>query len=397
MKHEKQAKQGHRKKGLVILLLPLLLLFAFFRSSAAPGEVGYEPESGVVLGNAVVIDSEDAAGGSYVEFGTSAVVNDTVSTIPEDNIQEKVYVRSNESFTHEGNKDARVALKEVRMSRVASPAVPIELDITIDNLVPGADSDSRSVYLVMYNDSYTAPTPTVGNNVQAWASDDDIRIKETLTISPDFAPPGEYKVALWVAPLGNSPSGSFRFSNPGVWDASTGWNNLGLTLTIVEGEVPVLDQSLQTITYSPENDEFTQVGNGDALYRLKEVEVSKVASTNFPIKFKATIESVNGKKVTKPIYAYLTVRRPHEARAFPLDEDLRDWPINGDHIIESEIPLPTGHLDPGVYDLKLWIPPVERKSGNLPNEIPLSFRLSNQNVWDKDSGENFLLGEITIK
>ncbi len=66
-------------------------------------------------------------------------------------------------------------------------------------------------------------------------------ITVSLTI-PTGLPPGEYKLALWLADpaigLQHDPRYAIRFANEGIWDHEFGWNVLG-TLTVTEVSEPV--------------------------------------------------------------------------------------------------------------------------------------------------------------
>ena len=98
--------------------------------------------------------------------------------------------------------------------------------------------NARTAYLVLRNGTVTRSLPLT-SDPRRWLPNDAVTtISEQLTVPADL-PVGTYHLYLHLPDaypsLAADPRYAVRFANTGVWDDTTGMNDLGATVTVVPG------------------------------------------------------------------------------------------------------------------------------------------------------------------
>lgn len=106
------------------------------------------------------------------------------------------------------------------------------IKLTIRNTGYASPYRDRPVNVVFHNADRTV-SRTLTSNVKNWDPGNDIIIDETV-LAPDQ--PGVYDLSLHIPDasmeIAPDPAYAIRFANSGVWDASTGYNNLNHQVTV---------------------------------------------------------------------------------------------------------------------------------------------------------------------
>lgn len=116
---------------------------------------------------------------------------------------------------------------------------------TIRNVGFAPIYNERKVYLVLRNQGAVFPIQLVSDPRRWLPNGAETQINETLTLPADI-PAGTYHLYLHLPDMASSlaadPRYAVRFANVGVWDATTGMNNLNASVTVTEGTSGVSTQ-----------------------------------------------------------------------------------------------------------------------------------------------------------
>jgi hypothetical protein len=138
------------------------------------------------------------------------------------------------------------------------------LPITIKLINKGfaAPFNKRNAYLVLKNMTTNQVYPILMNaNPRLWLGTNEITISENLTL-PSNLTTGNYKLYLSIpdasTSLANKPEYAIQFANEGVWDATTGYNDLNYTLNVSSTLSTADNHKLNLAIYPvPTNNELT--------------------------------------------------------------------------------------------------------------------------------------------
>ncbi|BCY12783.1 DUF4832 domain-containing protein [Actinoplanes sp. L3-i22] len=125
----------------------------------------------------------------------------------------------------------RLRLVSATLPASVTPGGPVTVRLTITNEGYAAPAQNRPVRLVLSGPA-TQAVP-VAADVRTWSPSRPVTLTATFT-APRKA--GAYPIALSLpdpsARLASTPAYAIRLANPGTWNASTGTNALGVTLTV---------------------------------------------------------------------------------------------------------------------------------------------------------------------
>ena len=112
--------------------------------------------------------------------------------------------------------------------------------------------NKRTAYLVLKNSAHTYCLP-ISSDPREWRPGHTFILEQPAV--PSDAAEGTYHLYLWMPDqyesIKNDPRFAVRFANVNVWDANTGYNDLGATITISSsapldpGELPVLPEGIE--------------------------------------------------------------------------------------------------------------------------------------------------------
>ena len=223
--------------------------------------------------------SDDPAVRQYVATETLYVPNGGETNVDDDNLAKKVYTKAPEEMsTYHWSFCGSSYATEVT-SRWRSSGIFDTLNIHMGyrfNLIQAAYSDEaapggrmnvvihlrndgyaplynkRTAYLVLKNSAHTYCLP-ISSDPREWRPGHTFILEQPAV--PSDAAEGTYHLYLWMPDqyesIKNDPRFAVRFANVNVWDANTGYNNLGATITISSsapldpGELPVLPEGIE--------------------------------------------------------------------------------------------------------------------------------------------------------
>ena len=112
--------------------------------------------------------------------------------------------------------------------------------------------NKRTAYLVLKNSAHTYCLP-IKSDPREWRPGHTFILEQPAV--PSDAAEGTYHLYLWMPDqyesIKNDPRFAVRFANVKVWDANTGYNDLGASITISKsapldpGELPVLPEGIE--------------------------------------------------------------------------------------------------------------------------------------------------------
>ena len=112
--------------------------------------------------------------------------------------------------------------------------------------------NKRTAYLVLKNSAHTYCLP-ISSDPREWRPGHTFILEQPAV--PSDAAEGTYHLYLWMPDqyesIKNDPRFAVRFANVKVWDANTGYNDLGASITISKsapldpGELPVLPEGIE--------------------------------------------------------------------------------------------------------------------------------------------------------
>ena len=223
--------------------------------------------------------SDDPAVRQYVATETLYVPNGGETNVDDDNLAKKVYTKAPEEMsTYHWSFCGSSYATEVT-SRWRSSGIFDTLNIHMGyrfNLIQAAYSDEaapggrmnvvihlrndgyaplynkRTAYLVLKNSAHTYCLP-ISSDPREWRPGHTFILEQPAV--PSDAAEGTYHLYLWMPDqyesIKNDPRFAVRFANVNVWDANTGYNNLGATITISSsapldpGELPILPEGIE--------------------------------------------------------------------------------------------------------------------------------------------------------
>ena len=224
-------------------------------------------------------ESDDPKVRQYVATETMYVPNGGETNIEEDDLAEKRYKRAPEEMsTYHWSFCGKSYATQVT-SRWRSSGIYDTLNIHMGyryNLIQAAYSDEaapggrmnvvihlrndgyaplynkRTAYLVLKNSAHTYCLP-ISSDPREWRPGHTFILEQPAV--PSDAAEGTYHLYLWMPDqyesIKNDPRFAVRFANVNVWDANTGYNDLGASITISKsapldpGELPVLPEGIE--------------------------------------------------------------------------------------------------------------------------------------------------------
>ena len=224
-------------------------------------------------------ESDDPKVRQYVATETMYVPNGGETNIEEDDLAEKRYKRAPEEMsTYHWSFCGKSYATQVT-SRWRSSGIYDTLNIHMGyryNLIQAAYSDEaapggrmnvvihlrndgyaplynkRTAYLVLKNSAHTYCLP-FKSDPREWRPGHTFILEQPAV--PSEAAEGTYHLYLWMPDqyesIKNDPRFAVRFANVKVWDANTGYNDLGASITISKsapldpGELPVLPEGIE--------------------------------------------------------------------------------------------------------------------------------------------------------
>jgi hypothetical protein len=130
----------------------------------------------------------------------------------------------------------RLRLVDATFPRWATAGRSFTMAATLSNDGYASVIKPRPVYLVFDNGSDRYDLQLREVDVRTWVSGEVALPKQTVTL-PAHMPSGTYKLALWLPDfyptLQSRPEYSIRLANRGLWDATTGYNVLFDSVTIL--------------------------------------------------------------------------------------------------------------------------------------------------------------------
>lgn len=177
-------------------------------------------------------------------------------------------------------------------SDALTPTDKLSVNIELRNVGFAPLYNERPAYIVLKNGSQIYQLP-LSADPRRWKPNGAVSsINEQLAL-PNGIENGTYQLYLYLpdayASIADDPRYAVRFANTGVWDAATGMNNLGASVTISGGEEPDTSITLPAtlnkanaaawssdMTWYGENNEYFDFGPTDApnLDRWAEWEVN---------------------------------------------------------------------------------------------------------------------------
>ncbi len=148
--------------------------------------------------------------------------------------------RSNGTFDElNRNMGYRFQLLSATLPDVAQAGQKIDVSLRIQNVGYAPLYNLRTAYLVLRNDddSYALPLPT---DPRTWLPNGAVSTISGQITLPAAMLNGTYQACLWLpdaySSLANDPRYAVRLANTGVWEETTGMNNLGISVTVTHGQ-----------------------------------------------------------------------------------------------------------------------------------------------------------------
>lgn len=152
----------------------------------------------------------------------------------------------------------RYQLTNGKYSTTATSGGTMQVEMSITNVGYAPLYHERPVFLVLKNASNTYMVQMACDPRRWRPNGETVTVSEQLTL-PSMAT-GTYNLYLWMpdktVALRSNWKYSVRFANSGVWDSSTGYNNLNATITITSGG------PTPNMTVSPASIDFGSISVG---------------------------------------------------------------------------------------------------------------------------------------
>ncbi|MBO4453792.1 MAG: DUF4832 domain-containing protein [Paludibacteraceae bacterium] len=149
----------------------------------------------------------------------------------------------------------RYNLVQAAYSDEAAPGGRMNVVIHLRNDGYAPLYNQRTAYLVLKNSAHTYCLP-ISSDPRYWRPGHTFITERELI--PSDAQEGTYHLYLWMPDryesIKNDPRFAVRFANVNVWDAQTGYNDLGATVSISKnapldpGPLPVLPEGIDEVT-----------------------------------------------------------------------------------------------------------------------------------------------------
>ena len=136
----------------------------------------------------------------------------------------------------------RLQLVSASLSDEVAPNGELQVQLKIRNTGYSSIYNKRTAYIVLVKGSTTKLLP-LASDPRTWESGEETTITESLPVGSLAL--GTYQAYLWLPDeeqaLRSNPRFSIRLANPNIWDATTGRNALGLSVTVTNGADPSID------------------------------------------------------------------------------------------------------------------------------------------------------------
>ena len=227
--------------------------------------------------------SDDPKVRQYVATETLYVPNGGETNVEEDNLAKKVYTKApDEMATYHwsfcGSQYAsevtsrwrssgifdtlnihmgyRYNLIQAAYSDQAAPGGKMNVVILLRNVGYAPIYNKRTAYLVLKNSAHTYSLPLQSDPRHWLPNNANTFIPEQVFIPSDVQE-GTYRLYLYLpdqyASIASDPRFAVRFANENVWDANTGYNDLGASVTISNsapsdpGPLPELPEAIEDV------------------------------------------------------------------------------------------------------------------------------------------------------
>jgi hypothetical protein len=129
----------------------------------------------------------------------------------------------------------RLSLVRATVSESVAPGGVLEVKLEIDNRGFSAPFNRRPIFLVVSGGARTWRVRLAGQNARELEPGTRF-VDARLRIPADAEPAGDYELALWLpdraVSLRRDPRYAIRLANPGVWNATRGWNVVTRALVV---------------------------------------------------------------------------------------------------------------------------------------------------------------------
>ena len=146
----------------------------------------------------------------------------------------------------------RFVLRTANISSSVQLGQNLPLTLQIENVGFAAMYNPRPVWLVLSNGLNRYEIPLTGQTFdpRRWLPGAIINLNTQVPI-PALIPPGTYQLSLWLPDphpdLRGDVRYAARFANQGTWNANTGENALGVSITILNSSAPVPPLGLRLV------------------------------------------------------------------------------------------------------------------------------------------------------
>ena len=142
----------------------------------------------------------------------------------------------------------RFELEEARVASEAAAGERLDLEVVIENVGFARAHGERPVDIVLRSADGTLTTIDTAVDAQSWDDGETTRVDLSVDL-PETLAPGDYEVLLSLPDrsdaLADDPRYAIRLANEGVWEAETGLNALGASVTVTAADEgagqPLLD------------------------------------------------------------------------------------------------------------------------------------------------------------
>lgn len=133
----------------------------------------------------------------------------------------------------------RYQLLSASFSSAANPGKSLTVNLNIANQGYSTLYNARTAYIVLVGEGRTVRLPLT-SDPRLWKSGETMTVSEHLTL-PANLPTGTYHLYLYLpdaeAALQTNAAYSVRMANTGIWDASTGYNDLKADVQVTNEQV----------------------------------------------------------------------------------------------------------------------------------------------------------------
>jgi len=198
----------------------------------------------------------------------------------------------------------RFQLEEATIPEAITAPDSLSVSLRIRNAGYASPYNERHAYVVLYNDQKTYAL-SLASDPRLWAPNGELTsINEKLAL-PKGIRSGKYDVALWLPDVGyliqDDPRFAIRFANKDVWDETTGYNELGLQLTVTSTDPEPEPEPESTV--DPVTEFSAKAGQLEAYLTWKNPAVSASDSSSVRVDISKGVKYASSKGNATIAYA----------------------------------------------------------------------------------------------